>query len=331
MASYWRHRLGTGHGAATAVRLLTHSSTPGTYRGYQGKWEKFARFCRTSGRQPLPATLETVLCYIGAVLEEGTVAATSLQPYLSAINRVHADFDFERPAQGPLVAAARKGMGFAQVDTEPRLQRKYLPAEAARAALDAGLRSSTAGSARDYMVIVLSYLWFHRASTTGSLQDHDVQVTETELLVHERFRKGHSHEVTTRAIAMPRTSPGVDAACRLVEHFRTLRGKCAPQAAFYGLQGESPAALSAEFIDTTFRRGLTALSIQAPPGYSFSSHSGRAGGATAAYSIGGTLERICHIGGWAFGSKAVHDYIDVTAPWSPDAAYFFSWLLRSAS
>jgi hypothetical protein len=46
---------------------------------------------------------------LGYLLESGTISAKSLQPYLSAINAVHNDFEYPSPACGHLVKLARKG------------------------------------------------------------------------------------------------------------------------------------------------------------------------------------------------------------------------------
>ena len=57
----------------------------------------------------LPASSQTVVDYLGYLLEAGTISAKSLQPYLSAINAVHNDFEYPPPACGHLVKLARKG------------------------------------------------------------------------------------------------------------------------------------------------------------------------------------------------------------------------------
>jgi len=45
---------------------------------------------------------------MGFLAEEGKVKAGSLQPYLSAINSAHADFGFDKPAQGHWIILARR-------------------------------------------------------------------------------------------------------------------------------------------------------------------------------------------------------------------------------
>jgi len=77
-----------------------------------------------------------VAAYIGSIADRGTVAARSLQPYLSAINSVHADFGYERPALGHFITTVRRGMARTQAATATRDTRIPLPAPAVEAVLD---------------------------------------------------------------------------------------------------------------------------------------------------------------------------------------------------
>ena len=49
---------------------------------------------------PLPASTETVLRWVEDITRGGAVREKSLQPYLSAINKVHTDLDLPAPAIG---------------------------------------------------------------------------------------------------------------------------------------------------------------------------------------------------------------------------------------
>ncbi len=65
----------------------------------------------------LPASSQTVVTYLGYLLESVSISAKSLQPYLSVINVVHNDFEYPPPACGHLVKLARKGFAELQVST----------------------------------------------------------------------------------------------------------------------------------------------------------------------------------------------------------------------
>ncbi len=68
----------------------------------------------------LPASSQTVVSYLGYLLEWGSISAKSLQPYLSAINAVHNDFEYPPPAYRHLVKLTPKG--FAELQGSSMLQ-----------------------------------------------------------------------------------------------------------------------------------------------------------------------------------------------------------------
>jgi hypothetical protein len=58
----------------------------------------------------LPASSQTVVTYLGYLLESDTISAKLLHPYLSVINEVHNNFEYPPPACGHLVKLVRKGL-----------------------------------------------------------------------------------------------------------------------------------------------------------------------------------------------------------------------------
>jgi hypothetical protein len=115
------------------VRLLRGGGRPSTVRSYDQKWLKFEAFpCQVqddvgvSRMTALPASSQTVVAYLGFLLDSGTISAKSLQPYLSAINSVHNDFEYPPPACGHLVNLARKG--FTELQGSSMLQPQQVTA-----------------------------------------------------------------------------------------------------------------------------------------------------------------------------------------------------------
>ncbi len=74
--------------------------------------------------------------YIAWLGEGGTVAATSMQPYLSAINKFLQDHARPPVALGPLVSGVRKGLEKYQRDANPTPKRLPLPAPVALSILE---------------------------------------------------------------------------------------------------------------------------------------------------------------------------------------------------
>ena len=120
-------------GFEAGVRLLQGDRRPSTVRSYDQKWIKFENFTTqvqddagAPRMSALPASSQTVVAYLGFLLESGTISAKSLQTYLSAINTVHNDFEYPPPACGHLVKLARKG--FAELQGSSMLQPQQVTA-----------------------------------------------------------------------------------------------------------------------------------------------------------------------------------------------------------
>jgi hypothetical protein len=90
-------RISGWEGGGTAARLAASAHD----------WANFAGWCEAHDLEPLPATPDMVASYIGSIAEKGTVAAASLQPYLSAIKSMHSDFGFDKPGVGHLISLVR--------------------------------------------------------------------------------------------------------------------------------------------------------------------------------------------------------------------------------
>ena len=113
MAERINEQFGRHAGAEGIARKMAHSLASNTAISYGGHWQRFVLWCEAEPDQPnpLPATTPTVIRWLeNDVCVEDRVAESSLQPYLSAINRVHEDLDFERPALGPLLKGYRTGL-----------------------------------------------------------------------------------------------------------------------------------------------------------------------------------------------------------------------------
>ncbi len=79
-------------GFQAGVRLLQGGRKPSTVRSYDQKWSKFETFTtqvQDDAEAPrmsvLPASSQTVVAYLGFLLESDTISAKSLQSYLSAM------------------------------------------------------------------------------------------------------------------------------------------------------------------------------------------------------------------------------------------------------
>ena len=111
----WRGELGDSSLTELAVQMQGAALGDKTVGNYRPKARAFVTFCEAEGRQWLPAAEATVRLYIAHMLDKGTVQASNMQPYLSAINNYHEDMGFPGPAKGRAVSRAVKGMARLQV------------------------------------------------------------------------------------------------------------------------------------------------------------------------------------------------------------------------
>ena len=104
---------------AQALALFKSSLQPGTQRNYGAILARFFELCELNAIVPLEIFPMDIARYIAWLGERGTVAATSMQPYLSAINKFLQDHARPPVALGPLVSGVRKGLEKCQRDSTP--------------------------------------------------------------------------------------------------------------------------------------------------------------------------------------------------------------------
>ena len=96
----------------------------------------FFEFCELNTIAPLDVSSVDIARYIALLGERGTVPATSMQPYLSAINKFLQDHARPPVALGPLVSGVRKGLEKCQRDASLAPERLPLPAPVAMSILE---------------------------------------------------------------------------------------------------------------------------------------------------------------------------------------------------
>ena len=127
----------------------------------------------------LPASSQTVVTYLGYLLEAGTISSKSLQPYLSVINAVHNDFEYQPPACGHLVKLARKGFGELQgsVMLQPQ-QVTVFPAEHMFVIVLFGIRPDVSKHhIRVCACLSVQFVFFSRADSGVLLSTINVQAS----------------------------------------------------------------------------------------------------------------------------------------------------------
>jgi hypothetical protein len=162
--------------AAPLAVVISASLSAATWRAYRSHLSKFFAFCAERDLSFLPASPSTVLLYAGHLASEGSIQATTAQPYFSAINTYHDLLGFPKPAVDfPPLHRFRVGW--------QRLQQPVGPA----APLQLAMRASSAVALarhlsaemslprlRPLLFVVLGFLTMLRPDSLLSVLDADI-------------------------------------------------------------------------------------------------------------------------------------------------------------
>ena len=337
MAARWVEVLGDHPEREAILSTLSHSLCETTAASYGNHWSRFVRWCEEQRDQPnpLPASTSTVLRWLAAdVCARNTVLASSLQPYLSSLNRVHRDLDFDEPAIGHLVQQFRRGLAHRQADQGRDAERVYLPPPVVERALVWALAldlSCVTARGRQHfrapVATVLTFCLFARGATGSAMDSGHVRRSEVGVTITLDREKGKRTRTRARTFTIPPGAiPGLE---ELLAKWESFRGEVPSDVSYWRLPGERARRFPPSAIDGWLRAILDHLDARPPPGELWSGHSLRKGAASGAAAEGVSLERICYCGNWSVRSKSVHDYVDPTCPQTAACRRFFGWLRPS--
>ena len=277
-------------------------------------------------------TASTIIRYISWLGLKGTVHASSLQPYLSAINNYFRLHHREPVALGPLVTAARQSLAKRQRTINPGPARIYLPADAVFKIFKygyeylQGVRPPDATAFRNIVATVFAFFFFDRSGTTRAVRDGDVSVSTDTVVFLVYHRKGKDDVPDTQR---PKLVIRHQYFATLMAGYLRLRAQLpVVPPYFFALPQDTPESWSAKVQTDWLQQSLSLVGVFPPAGFVYTSHSLRSGSASAARAVGWTLEQIEYWGGWSLMSKALRQsYIVPTVQACPAAKFFFDWFL----
>jgi hypothetical protein len=181
LAETFPYLLGTDKLEVTAVALLSNSLAPSTHASYDSALRQFFILCTEENIAPLQATPATMVRYTAWLALLGTVAASSLQPCFSAVNKFFRDHQRQPIAVGELLTGARRGLEMLQHRIVPTASRLPLPAPVALDILQAAatlrdtltLTNATLPQLQRFracVVVCVNYTFFCRAKTGARCQ-----------------------------------------------------------------------------------------------------------------------------------------------------------------
>ena len=276
----------------------------------------------------LPASSQTVVAYLGFLLESGTISAKSLQTYLSAINAVHNDFEYPSPACGHLVKLARKG--FAELQGSVMLQPQQVtafPAEHMFDIVQFGLRpDASKHHIRVCVCLVAQFAFFSRADSGVLLTAINAQATSSTFSINQAAKNVARNQAAPSSRVSSAQDDPDNCFNKLQLRWKTLRAHRDTDL-YWSLEDDSPSCFKDSGIITEWLLLLLVeLNIPTPPGVKWTGHSLRRGGASAAHAIGASIAVFMVWGLWKSLASALL-YIDVGVRPSSEALFFFGHLL----
>ena len=330
-----------------ATSLFQAATTEGTDKNYSSNLKSFFEFCNVSLLEPQGVTPIDIARYIVWLGQRGTVAAASLQPYLSAINKYLLDHALPPVALGPLVSGVRKGLANCQEDLAPQPQRLPLPAPVALKILELAERLlltvefhwidvDNLALLRAAVATITAYMFFNRGECGACALRGDIVVNEDFITLLLRQEKGK--KALAAGLMNVRQIPCSQApriAALLGSFFKgqkSMKKRKGPPLRRWALSPAEDLELwSADTVSGWLLEACKAVDCHPPEGFSWTSHSLRKGAASAANAIGARLTDIRYAGGWSTNSTVLEaKYIDFAMLPTPAARLFFGYLCKNA-
>jgi len=268
---------------ARARAYVIHSDAKNTLDAYAADWKHFSAWCDAQKRRALPASPETILCYVDDLVDRYTVA--TIDRHLSSIGYYHKQARHALPTKDPEVERTMRGIrrakGIAPNGKSPILTPLLRQMVAALPDDLPGLR--------DKASLLLGFAGAFRRSEIIGLQVRDIQIGDAGLIVTLRRSKADQEGARFTEGIPVGTS---DATCPkyALEAWLQLAaitsGPIFRPIDRWGHVGTR--ALSSLGVARAVKRALTALEVDTT---AYSGHSLRSGLATAA-AMAGVSERV---------------------------------------
>jgi len=182
--------------AEQAREFARRARSRSTLKAYKTDWADFERWCERQPATALPATPETVACYISSMAEFHK--ASTITRRLSAISQLHQVKGFESPTKNEMVRSVLKGIR-RTIGTTPD---EKAPLVAADIREMVGRLPDTTIGIRDRALLLLGFAGAFRRSELVGLNVEDLEFTDDGLVVILRKSKT-DQERQGRKIGVP--------------------------------------------------------------------------------------------------------------------------------
>lgn len=292
---------------------------PATERAYARQLTRYTDWCATHGRTAFPGTEQTLAEFVSHLCDL-KLGRSSIEQAIAAIRTAHRLAGY--PHQPDTTGARMVLRSHARVLARTGRRTKQAPPivlDTLRAMI-AATDTTTLIGLRDRALLVLGFALMGRRSELAALDITDVVKTDDGLDVLIRMSKT-DQDAVGEVVAVPRgTHPDTDPVRVLDAWLAALAergvagGRLLRSVNRWGQLAES---ISEDGINRAVRAAAERAGLPNPETYS--AHSLRAGGATAAYKAGAPISQITRHGRWADGSPTVNKYIRAADRWTDNA------------
>lgn len=332
--------------SALAVAAAAKGVAASTKRAYEKDWRQFRAWCGQTGREPLPATDETLaeytayLCYQvvpGGAYHERLAAngrrglsLSSVNRALSAIAVEHRKAKLDPPSRDGDQGASAILRGYkvhlakTQDSRATPHQAPAMTPETLRRVRDT--EGTRLKSLRDRALVLLGFALGARISELVLLNVENVQQPSEGLLVsvyRQKTRKHHKVKIPRAYV--PGIVEGVRAWISALAEAGYTTGPLFPRIDRHGHLGSNGSGRKDGNPDGRMTpegagRAIKAVMRQAGPKEQWTSHSLRRGMATQARRHGKDQITIANQGGWAKNSAAMLEYMEDAEGWDESNA-----------
>lgn len=290
-----------------------------TRRAYARQLARFEDWCTAAARTAYPCSPETLAEFVSHLCDLD-LGPASIEQAIAAIRTQHRNIGY---AHQPDTTAARMVLRThrrARAGEGKRTkQAPPIVVDVLRTMVEATDPETLLGK-RDRALLVLGFALMGRRSELAALEVSDVVETPDGLEVLIRKSKT-DQDAVGETVAIPR---GVHADTDPVRVLAAWLAALAEQGVTSGRLLRSVnrwGALAKSISEDGINRAVRAAAERAglPNPQTYSAHSLRAGGATAAYKAGAPVSQITRHGRWAENSPTVNRYIRAADRWSDNA------------
>lgn len=311
---------------ATADRAVSQSTmdrvrrsvAENTQTAYARQWATFTAWCDHNGRNPEPATAETLADYVNAMIDADPPAAlSSCRQAIAAIRTHHRVAGHPNTPDLEMVNAVLRTAGRDRAQAGEGGAKKSLPVivDALRKMIGT-CETGTLIDIRDHSILTLGIAVFGRRSELAALNLSDLREVPEGLTVRIRSSKTDKDGKGVDVPVLHGVYEGTDPVRAVNRWSEVVTSRTGPHGRLFrsiDRHGNIGRSMSGTAIAAMVQARARLAGLPNPGEYS--AHSLRAGAATIAYMNGAPVSEICRLGRWAEGSSVVLGYIRAVDQW----------------